>query len=223
VEIRSLLLSVVLVIAFGCLASVPASGRAEVSAGLGGIWPQGSFAAYGDPGPHFLIRAEGEVPNFPALTGWITVDYAIFSSEKLDTEATVDDIAIPLEQINEQDALSVHVGVQLGSSSHKAFFRPRAGVGVGVYYFSTDVELRHKYWSDEDDDLVYREVLESQFCFGWRGVVGADFFPTPEWGIFVEAVYDHVFGLNRIEGDDEAERTSRYQGFAIGVVFPIGS
>jgi len=222
VTTRSLLLPVVLASAFSCLLSAPASGGGELTAGLGGMWPQGTFAAYGDPGPHFLLRAEAEVPGFPALAGWISVDYAIFSSETLDAEATVGDITIPLEQTNEQDALSLHAGIQLGSSSHSAFFRPRAAVGVGFYYFSTDVELRHKDWSGEsEDELLYREVLDSQFRFGWRGILGADFYPTSKWGLFFEVVYDHVLDLNRIEGDTEAERTSRYQGFTMGVVFPF--
>jgi opacity protein-like surface antigen len=219
---RSLVLSAVLAFVLAGLSSVPASGYGELSGGIGGTWPQGSFAAYGDPGPRFLLRAEAEIPGVPALAGWISVDYAIFSSETFDTEATTGDIDIPLEQTNEQDALSIHAGIQLGSSSHKAFFRPRVGVGVGFYYFSTDVELRHKGWTSEDEDnLIYREVLDSQFRFGWRGVVGADFYPTSKWGLFFEAVYDHVFDLNQIEGDEEAERTSRFQGFTMGVVFPF--
>jgi hypothetical protein len=222
VKTRSLLLSVLLAFVLTCLSSVPASGWGELSGGVGGTWPQGTFAAYGDPGPRFLLRAEAELPGVPALAGWISMDYVIFSSETFDVDATAGDITIPLEQTNRQDAFSIHAGIQLGSSSHKAFFRPRAGVGVGFYYFTTDVQLRHKEWTgEEEDNLVYSETLDSQFRFGWRGVVGADFYPTSKWGLFFEVVYDHVLGLNQIEGDEEAERTSRYQGFTMGVVFPF--
>lgn len=218
---RSLLLSVTLSFAIACLSSLPALAWGEISLGVGGTWPQGTFAAYGDPGPHFLVRAEAEVPNLPAVSAWITLDYAIFSSETFDTEATTGDITIPLSQTNRQDAVSVHAGISVGSSSHTALFRPRAAVGAGFYYFTTDIELRHPEWSDEEEDLVYREVLDSQFCFGWRGVIGADFYPTSKWGLFFEAVYDHVLDLNQIEGSAEQERTSQYQGFAMGVVIPF--
>lgn len=223
-RIRSPLMPIVVVFALGCLLSGAASGAGEFTAGVGGTWPQGSFAAYGDPGPLFLLRVEAEVPDFEALAGWLSVGYVIFSSETFDTEATTGDIIIPLEQRNQQDALSVHVGLQLGSSSHHAFFRPRAAVGVGFYYFTTNVELRQKDdWSGEgDEEPLYREVLDSQFRFGWRGILGADFYLSPKWGVSFDIIYDHVLGLNRIEGDTEAERTSRYHGFAVGVVFPFG-
>jgi hypothetical protein len=222
VRTRSLLSTVALAFVCTCLLSAPASAGGEVTLGIGGTWPQGEFAAYGDPGPRFMARVEAEIPNFPAVAGWISVDYTIFSSEVFDTEATVGDIAIPLEQTNEQGALAILAGVQLGSSSHSAFFRPRAAVGAGFYYFSTDIELRRRDWTPEgDDDLIYREVLDSQFRFGWRATVGADFYATPKWGLFFEAVYDHVLDLNQIDGEVQEERTSQFQGFTMGVVIPF--
>jgi len=212
----ALVLSAVLVLG-GAFAPVAHAGG-EVTVGMGGVWPQGSFAAYGDPGPQFFGRVEVEIPDLPAAAIWLDVSFAIFSSETFRTEATADDIAFPVDQTTSQHALSFHTGLQLGSSSHNAFFRPRAAVGAGFYYFSTTVELRRADWYSDEEPL-YSETLDSQFRFGWRGIVGADFFVSSSWGISCEFVYDHVFGLNRIEGEQEAEKTARFHGVTVGAVF----
>jgi hypothetical protein len=221
VKSRTLLFAMVLVLASGGLLSEAAKGAGEVTLGIGGVWPQGSFAAYGDPGPHFLARGELEIPGFPAAAGWVGLGFTLFSSESFRTDATVEDITIPLEETTSQSAFSFHVGIQLGSSSRQAFFRPRAAVGVGFYQFTTNVELKRTDWHDDEEPL-YSENLDSQFRFGWRGVLGADFYFTSKWGVSFDLLYDHVLDLNRIEGDDQVKRTSRFQGFSVGVVFPFG-
>jgi hypothetical protein len=221
-RLARLLIAPVLVFASICVPAVPASGAGDVTLGLGGVWPQGSFAAYGDPGFTVLARGRLEVPGFPALSGWLDVNYVNFSAETFETELSTGDISFPADQTTTQQAVTVHIGAQLGSSSRKAFFRPRAAVGVGFYFFDTTLKLERKD-ADDDEEPLYTETLDSQACFGWRSVVGADFYFDQKWGVSVDLFYDHVSGLNRVEGDEETHRTSVYQGFAVGVVIPFGS
>jgi hypothetical protein len=218
--------SVVLLL-LGLVALTPLSARAEgatgdFSIGVGMVYPQGDFASYGDPGPNVCLRARVDVPGVSGLSGWASLNYSGFSTDTISTDVSISGQTFPVDQTTSEDAVSFHVGLQLGSGSRNAFFRPRAGVGVGIYYFSTTRTLNSTTTEGEDAELD-SETLDSHACMGWRGVVGADFYFKHGWGISVDLLYDHVFNLHRVKGDYESERTSRYQGFSVGAVFPLGA
>jgi hypothetical protein len=191
---------------------------------VGGAWPQGSFAEYGDPGFTVLARAGLELPKFRALSGWIGVSFVNFGGDSFETETSAWG---PVEQSTNQQAFAVHIGAQLGAEIHDPsdksfFFRPRAAAGVGVYFFRSTLKLE-RIDAEPDEEPLYSETLDSQSCFGWRSVAGVDCFVTQRWGVSIELFYDHVFELNRVEGDEESHRASTYQGVALGVVFRLGA
>lgn len=204
------------------LSSSAAYGTGELTLSLGGAWPQGSLAEYGDPGFTVLARAGLELPKFRALSGWIGVGFVNFGGDSFETETSEwGDV----EQSTNQHAFTVHIGAQLGAEIHERgevfFFRPRVAAGVGFYFFRSTLSLE-EIDADPDEEPLYFETLDSQSCFGWRSVVGVDFYVTERWGISLELFYDQVFELNRVEGDEESHRTSTYEGVALGVVFPLG-
>ena len=209
-----------------CLSTSAAYGTGELTVNLGAVWPQDTFAEYSDPGFTVAARAGLEVPKFRALSGWIGVSFVNFGGESFETEASVGDETFPVEQSTNQQAFTAHIGAQLAAKIHepsgKVLFRPRAAVGVGFYYFSSTFSLE-RIDAEPDEEPLHSETLDSQSCFGWRGIVGADFYVTQRWGVSLELFYDHVFELNRGEGDKESHGTSTYQGVALGVVFQLGA
>ena len=57
-------------------------------------------------------------------------------------------------------------------------------------------------------------------------MIGADFFVTTKIGISADFIYDHVLGLNQTETplpEDQANLTSRFHGFSVGVVYMFSS
>jgi opacity protein-like surface antigen len=111
-----------------------------------------------------------------------------------------------------------HIGLQVTSKTKRAFFRPRAALGIGIYGFSTETS-----WYEDLPDTSIKlahENLDNQTSFGWRGLIGADFFIMPQWGATIDFVYDHVFELNQNEGLlGKADRTSRFHGFTVGIIY----
>jgi hypothetical protein len=193
----------------------------DVTLAGGGTWPQGSFAAYGDPGPQGLLRVTVQIPEVRAVMGWMDVNYTHFSSETQPVDLEYLGRVFPADQSTSQDCLAFHLGVQAGNHTRRGFFRPRAGIGLGAYFFFTNVSLKEVRIGGEDEDVFDSDVTDSQELLGWRGQIGSDFFFTPRWGISFDLLYDHIWNLNRKDGDTNVRRTSRYQGFAIGVVIPF--
>jgi hypothetical protein len=199
--------------------------KGEVTITIGYCSPQGEFASYSDPGPQFSIRGELEIPGAPFLSGWADFSYTLFEHDSFDTEIEVGDFSFPVTQTTKQDAVSAHIGLQLSSHSDNEFFRyirPRAALGVGIYHFDTSVSLNTD--SDIGDDIVLdSDTLDSHTCGGWRGILGADLYFDPRWGVCIEFVYDNVFGLHRRDGDLESDETARFQSFSIGAVISFGT
>jgi len=215
--LRTLLVPVLLAVAVSAM-PCQADLLGQVTFGGGAVWPQQEFASYSDPGPYFLARGEFRIPDFSAGAGWIDFSYTQFMCERFDTEIDVGDTTIDVVQRNTQNGISAHVGLQLGSSSDNAFFRPRAGAGLGVYHFWSAIELRDDDWYDDD---YLSETTESQTKFGWRGVAGADLYFAHSWGIAADFVYDEVWGFERITGDETSEEKATFYGFFLGVVIPF--
>jgi hypothetical protein len=204
------------------LLSAPCAGDlvGQVTFGGGAVWPQQEFASYSDPGPYFLVRGEARIPDFPAGAGWVDLSYTQFMCEKIDTEIEVDEYVFDVIQRTTQNCVSAHVGLQIGSSSSNAFFRPRVGAGLGVYHFWTALEIRQDEWPGGDDEFL-RETVDSSTKFGWRGVAGADLYFAQSWGVSADFIYDEVWGFERVEGDDISEETATFYGFFLGVVIPF--
>jgi hypothetical protein len=193
----------------------------DVTLAAGGTWPQGSFASYGDPGPHGLLRVSVQVPEVRALMGWFDANFTHFSSQTSPAEIEVRGRTFPVDERISQDAFSMHLGLQVGNHTRSGFFRPRAGMGFGLYFFYSTYTLKEVRVGGGDEEDFFSEVDDSQELLGWRGQIGADFFFVPRWGISFDLLYDHVWNLNRQEGETSAKQTSRYNGFAIGIVVPF--
>lgn len=208
----------------GAFLSSPAVGGLLGEAGLsiGGIYPQGDFAKYSDPGPAFLLRGNFRILKMEALSGWSCIGVNLFSSNKSEIVIDVDGYPVLAKKSIDEYGVTLHAGLQLGSSSRRGFFRPRAAVAPGLYLFNTELSIRPL---DYDEDLV--ENNNSQVRFGWKAVVAADFFFSPKWGISAKFMYDHVLNLHRDIAVDDAgntrviSRSARFQGFMIGVVIPF--
>lgn len=114
------------------------------------------------------------------------------------------------------------LGIMSATFSYAGVFGElHAGIGIGFYRFVTDL-----VWEAELADTtmeVARQVLDNQFCLGWRGVLGADFFFTPQFGASVDFLYDHVFDLKRIDGTEAVNKTSCFHGFTVGFVYMFQS
>ncbi len=208
----------------------------EAAIAVGGSFPQGSFTRYADPGGMINFRATMHIPKVEMFVLWADFCYVSFSSETIDTyHYTYHQVgnvtwteSSPVDQVTEEVLHSGHIGLQLGSMTRRAFFRPRVALGIGFYSFSHTIE-----WKEEDGDstiVVASESLDSQFSFGWRVLLGVDFFITSQWGVTADFVYDHVFQLNQTDGvaetatkvDTKSDLTSRFHGFTVGVVYMFG-
>jgi hypothetical protein len=193
----------------------------ELHAGVGGTYPQGNFTRYANPGLILDLRATIHVPHAEVIVGWVDFNYVMFEQENVESqgEMTVGPVTtyFPVNEKYSEDLFTGHVGIQLGSYTQRGAIRPRAGIGIGFYKFVTDL-----VWEAELADTtmeVARQELDDQFAFGWRGILGVDFFFVPQFGASVDFIYDHVFDLKRIEGTEALRTTSRFHGFTIGFVY----
>ncbi|MFH1755987.1 MAG: hypothetical protein ABIA59_09815 [Candidatus Latescibacterota bacterium] len=216
-------LSVAVIIVLGVMnAGIAGAGVfGELHLGLGGTFPQGTYARYVDPGFVVDLRGTIHIPNAEFLAAWVDFNYIIFAQESIESEGkvTVGPITtyFPVMEKYSEELYTGHVGIQLASTTQRAAFRPRAGIGIGLYNFQTDLT-----WEAEFPDTTVKIAnldLDSQTCFGWRAIMGADFFFTPQFGASIDFLYDHVFNVERVEGTEEVERTSRFLGFTAGFVY----
>ncbi len=193
----------------------------EVALAGGGTFPQGSFTRYADPGFLVNVRATLHIPKVEVFAFWIDLGGASFSDEHHNTTA---DIAggpsIPVIQTYSEGLFNGHIGLQLANMTRRAFFRPRAALGVGFYHFSSTMS-----WDMETVDTTINlatETVDSQTRLGWRVLTGADFFISTRLGFTADFVYDHVFDLNQTETplpNDNVDLTSRFHGFTVGLVY----
>ena len=197
----------------------------ELHLGLGGCFPQGTYTTYADPGLIVDLRATLHLPYVEMFAGWIDFNFIGFKHENLETEGEIDAgnmiITFPVRQTYSENLYTGHIGLQLANPTQRGFFRPRVGIGVGFYNFQTDMK-----WEAELPDTLLEIAqmdLDNQTRFGWRGVVGVDLFFTPSVGLSGDFIYDHVFGVERVEGDHAVDRTSRFYGFTIGIVYMFKS
>jgi len=196
----------------------------EIALSAGGTYPQGTFVRYADPGFMGNLRVTTHAPVLDFFVFWIDISFVEFSREHIETVALTEiqggpSIIRPIDQVTTENMIAGHIGLQLSNPTRKGFFRPRAAMGIGLYHFRNATT-----WTEEINDstsiVLADEVHDSQTSFGWRGLLGADFFIKPNWGITADFVYDHVFKLTRTAGPDyEADLTSRFHGFSVGVIY----
>jgi len=195
----------------------------DVTIGFGHSAPQGTFNRYADIGFHALLRVNFRAQEQFPLSFWAGFTFTHFSTEDSRVYVEFPDLYDPYygvaKELLEEDAYAIQVGVQLGNPTRRAFFRPRASFGVGLYVFATTVKYIALDWRDDEELWGYTDELLGRF--GWRGVIGADFFFTPRWGISVDLHYDHVLRLNLTADGANRDLTARFQGIAVGAVFSI--
>ena len=190
----------------------------EVAIALGGTYPQTTFTRYADAGLLINGRATIHIPNAEMFAGWIDIGFVEFRNDEHETEFTfAGQVPMTVTQTTSESLFSSHIGLQLASMTKRAFLRPRAALGVGIYGFRNTTKWE---WNLPDTSLTLaEETLDSQTKFGWRFTAGADFFFTTQIGMTADFVYDHVLGVRQIDGDTEAELTARFQGFTVGAVY----
>lgn len=203
-----------------------ASSFGEVSFSIGGVYPQGNFVKYADPGINLNAKGVFHIPSLESFSGWIDINFSEFSREETDIVIQVGNrVALPGTQTNSESAFSIHTGLQLGSSSKRGFFRPRAAIGPGFYIFSVTSSAK----LDGDEDDLYSKS-ESQVRLGWRGAVGVDLFFVTKWGISFDFLFDQVVNLNHtLEYDQQSGalaktgKAAQFHSFMIGVVIPFST
>lgn len=211
------------------LAAPPAKAGAfgEIAVSVGGTYPQGSFTRYADAGVLINIRATIHAPVVEFASTWVDISIVPFSRDVQQTFSVTEifngpTIIRPVEQITSKTMIAAHIGLQIANPTRRGFFRPRVALGIGLYNFQTDVT-----WEEEINDsttiTLASEDIDTQNSFGWRGMIGADFFVSPQLGFTTDFVYDQVFNLRQEEGPDDGRKlTSRFHGFSVGVVFMFG-
>lgn len=215
-------LTVMGLIAIASLTAFPGAANSgvfgEVALSLGGTYPQTTFTRYADAGLLINGRATIHIPNAEMLAGWFDLSYVSFRRDEHETEFTfAGQVPATVTQTTSESLFSSHIGLQLASMTKRAFFRPRAALGIGIYGFRNDTKWE---WDLPDTTLkLAEETLDSQTKFGWRFTIGADLFLSTEWGLTADFVYDHVLGLKQRDGDKEAELTTRFHGFTVGAVY----
>ncbi|UCD16860.1 MAG: hypothetical protein JSV44_10440 [Candidatus Zixiibacteriota bacterium] len=194
----------------------------EVGLAAGAIYPQGNLVRYADPGPNFWLRVNSHPSRFAAFSGWFDISGTFFSSDEEGVFLEVDDVQWPGKRRVSEYAFSLHFGLQLGSDSRIAFFRPRAALAPGLYLFNTETSFR---LLDYDEDLDSESDL--QLRVGWRGIIGTDLFFSTKWGISLSYIHDQVFHLQHTLARDkagnliESSKPGRFDGFMVGVVIPF--
>lgn len=95
----------------------------EVALSVGGIYPQGSFARYADPGFTITARATVHVPKVEFLVGWIGFSFAEFKSETVETRRILYEIENgptvyrDVDQTTDENMVAGHIGLQLSTDT----------------------------------------------------------------------------------------------------------
>ena len=183
---------------------------------LGGFSaPRGTFSRYADGGLGITVRATYHPRPVRAVGFWSDLNYIWFGSDRLTVEFDEAGYEPTADQKVTEQAISFHVGAQLGSKSGRAFFRPRAAIGPGLYiFYTTSAITAEDAFGDEEE---FNQLEETFVRFGWRIILGADLYTKSRFAIAVELVYDHVHRLDQPEGFDSSSRTTRFTGVFGGV------
>lgn len=184
---------------------------------VGSVEPQSAFSRYAEVGLGGTIRGSYHPKPVRAMGFWFDLNFIWFGTEFNTIDFNEPGFNSTAEQRISEFALSFHLGGQLGSSSRRAFFRPRVGLGPGLYiFYNTSTITSIDSFGDEEtfDDVDFTSVN-----FGWRIIIGADFHIKNRLGLSFETVYDHVLGLDHPEGFESQKVTTRFVGGFIGVVF----
>lgn len=195
----------------------------ESNVEIGGVYPQGDYVKYADPGFTINFRGTLHIPNFKAISGWGDITFDYFSEEDYPVDITVGNLLYLGEETISEYAISTHFGLQLGSDSRRGMFRPRLSGGPGLYVFNT----RKKYRIYDTKDY-FGNQNDHQTKFGWRLIAGLDLFLSPKLGISFSFMTDYVNNLNRtLEYLDNGSlirtgKSARFDHFMLGVVFEFG-
>lgn len=207
------------------LASSPATAGlfGEVGIAVGGVSPQGNFGTYADEGPTALIRASIHINQAPMFSGYLDLGGSLFSSQTEDVDVWIEGLGMYVaEKTVSQYNICLHAGLQLGSSTRRGAIRPRAVLAPGLYVFNTKTTVR---MLDEDENFL--DESDAQLKFGYRGILGSDFFFTTRWGISVAFVFDQVINLHHDHLYDQNGRlkqvsqSARFYSIMVGVVWPM--
>ncbi len=222
---RTRIWATVLAVGICLVSSVSAGVFGEVAVAAGGTWPQGDFTRYADVGFQLSGRATIHIPHVELFSGWVGFSFSQFSRDTRSTTAYIPGgPSVPVDQTTSESAVSGFIGIQVSTITQRAVFRPRAAIGLGVYGFTTTTA-----WTFDTQDTTIEldsQRDDSQTCLGWHGMIGSDFFVTTNVGISADFIYDHVLGLNQTETPlpkDQADLTSRFLGFSVGVVYMFSS
>jgi hypothetical protein len=178
--------------------------------------PQGTFSRYADGGLGLSFRATYHPKFLKAFGLWSDFNYTWFGSDNSDVLFDDPEYKPIAEQSITQNAISMHIGAQFGSKSRRAFFRPRAAIGPGLYIFYTTNTITAEDWWGEEEEFTGFEDTYGRF--GWRIIIGADFCIKARVGMALELVYDHVHNLDQPEGFHSPRFTTRFNGFSAGAV-----
>ena len=216
---------VILLVIFTCGTINAGDAIGELGIHGGVIFPQGNFVRYADAGPAFILRANTHIPKFEAISGWFDVSGALFSEERESVSFDISNFIVDGELVTKQYSISLHAGLQLGSDSRSGVIRPRAALAPGIYYFSTETKFTRDDMFGVEETLQLEKV--DQVRFGWRGVIGSDFFLSTKWGISFDFVYDQVWNLHEVLAVNAAgqqvqrSQSARFNGYMVGVVIPF--
>ncbi len=196
-------------------------GIGDFTIGFGYSAPQGTFTRYADVGFHALARATIPTRERSPLAFWVDFTFTYFKNEDrqvyIEYESSDEYYYGDAKEVLDETAYALHLGLQLGNPTRRAFFRPRAAIGAGFYVFATGVKYIALDGREDDELTGFKDQVLGRF--GWRGVLGADFFFTPRWGIAVDLHYDHVLHMHLTAEAENRNLTARFQGIAIGVIF----
>ena len=212
--------AVIGVLLFGLMGVAPAE-AGVIGDGLiavGWQWPQGDYGDYSDPGLSFRLRATAHIKKGAPLMGWLGAGFSSLGVERRNEHAGSYGQAT---RAIENDLFFTALGVQLGNPTRRGFFRPRAGIGAGVYFFHTTSSL-----TDESNGEVLESGLsDTEFETGWRAFAGADFYFKPNFGISFDLTYDQLFSGFDLPIDDggNASITPNFVGVSVGVTVPFGA
>jgi hypothetical protein len=222
---RSLFLACVVVMSGVSLASQAQAGPSvgELNLALGARFPQGSFTDWADDGGSAWARINVRPFRSRAFSVWVDGDLTLFGFSSEPVVAIVDDtLVLPAQQDITQTSFSLHTGLQMGSKSTKAFFRPRAAIAPGIYFYNVNTSVR---LLDTEEAFLSDDLL--QVRFGWRAVAGTDLFFTHSWGLSLDFTYEAVWNVHHVAPSDaqgqssSVDETARYIGFMVGLTIPI--
>ena len=187
-----------------------------LSGSIGGIFPQANYAAFADPGLNACLQATYHPFPSRIFALWASGGLAVFSEKKAAVQLEIDGVSEwATRKINDR-AYILHLGIRVGSQSCKAFLRPYISGGPGIYLF--DTETKYKLVGQPEWSRV-RHTTDTGF--GWRGILGTDFYFSEKFGIRLECFFDKVYNLNSQDDDKTNNLATSFISYMIGVVVPF--